>query len=276
MKRLFTLSAICIAAMSLVGCSDYSHQARVWICDQVDHFACPDGDRHSLYYFEDHSYLRMAPYSFTKVDLDEMTSSEVRSVTCSDNSTYGFLGLQSIGLPEDKGYDGSEEFVIAIKDDKLPRGEREVGIVYNTYDEPHRKICQGTYVRAHGFSLVSCAQVTGGSISSVDVYDVEDGKKLQTKTYMGNIARQDIMAEIVERDGYIAGSYYYTKYGPGKHRIYIYGEVDEERNFHIEGFNGDDYNCEDWIGTFKDGQFTAKAYINFNNREYDFILTEVK
>ena len=45
--------------------------------------------------------------------------------------------------------------------------------------------------------------------------------------------------------------------------------------FDIEGYNADKYNCEDWRGTIKDGSIHGKVYINFNNRNYDFTLTEV-
>ena len=52
MKRISTLFAACLAALSLFSCSNYEEKAKNWICDQIDHFACPDGERHALYYLE--------------------------------------------------------------------------------------------------------------------------------------------------------------------------------------------------------------------------------
>lgn len=279
MKRIFTLLTICLAALSLAGCNSYSHRARIWVCDQVDHFVCPDGKRHALYYFEDYSYYHASRYSFTKVDLDDKSTSVVRNIICSDGSSFSFSGLESIGLPEDKGYKGSDEFIITVRDVNLPADDREAGIIFDTYNKKHKKICQGNYVRAHGYGLVSCAHVSRGiSISGVDIYDIE-GNKLEPKEYRGSIARQDVVAEIVEKDGAIAGSYYYTKYGPGKHRIWIYGHIDENGRFAIDGYNESSYgtyvfSCESWSGVIKNGVMDAKIHVNHTNRDYDFTLIE--
>ena len=274
MKRISTLFAACLAALSLFSCSNYKEKAKNWICDQIDHFACPDGERHALYYLESTGRPVLA-----KVDLDDNSVSVISSIACNDHTTYNFGYLESFGLPADKGYKGSDEFVIVIEDPKLPKDYRQVAILYNTYGGPHKKICQGPFVKAHGFSLVSRGHVTGSTISGVDVYDI-DGNKLEPKTYEGTLAGQHIIAELVEKDGQLAGSYYYTKYGPGKHRLYIYGEMEEDGHFLIEGENLGSYvglfNCEDWIGVLKGGQIEAKVYIHHTGRNYDFVLTERK
>lgn len=273
MKRLFTTLTICAAAMSLIGCgNNYEQKARVWICDQVEHFVCLDSERHSLYYFDKHS---KAYPVITKVDLDTYNTEDLYSITCEGGKTYDFDTYESVGLPVDKGYNGSESFALAVEDIGYPTNERQAGIIYNTYGKPSKLICQGFYVDVHNYTLFSSAYLTGSSISGVDVFDIE-GKKLEPKRYRGSIARQDIIVELVEKDGVLAGSYYYTKYGPGKHRIYIFGRVNEEREFVIKGYNyyyNSKYNCEDWSGSFKDGVFDAEAYIHHTHRSHDFTLT---
>ena len=272
MKRLFTLSVICLAAVSLIGCSDYKQQARVWVCEKTDHFVSTYGEP-TLYYFED--YALFGGPLFTKVNLKDKTTSLIKSITCKKSCcTYRFIDLEDFGLPTDKGYGKSSAFVVVVEDSEYPIGKRQAAFLFDAYKGEHLKLCDGDYVKVHDYALVSSAHRTHGSFSSVDVYDVE-GNKLETKTYTGTIAGQNVMAEIVQKDGAIAGSYYYTKYGPGKHRIWIYGEIDEEGEFDIEGYNADKYNCEDWRGTIKNGSIHGKVYINFNNRNYDFTLTEV-
>lgn len=276
MKKIFTIFTVCCAAMSLIGCGNsYQHKARVWICDHVDHFVCPDKERHSLYYFDKQTYAHPV---ITKVDLNDYSTSVLSSIICEGGKRFDFDSYESFGLPADKGYDGSESFALAVEDIGLPTNERQAGIIYNTYGKPSKLICQGFYVDVHKYSLISCAHLTGASISGVDVYDVE-GKKLTPKRYAGTIAKQSVIVELVEKDGVLAGSYYYTKYGPGKHRIYIFGSVNENREFHIQGYNyyyNTKYNCEGWSGTFKNGRFDAEAFINHTHRTYDFTLTEIK
>ena len=277
MKKIFTILAVSAAAVSLIGCGpknegpNYELKARTWICDQVDHFACPDEARHSLYY--------LANFLCEKVDLNDNSKSIISSITCSDNSIYNFYSIDSFSLPADKGYAGSTSFLVVVRDDSKANGEQEAAIVFNTDGTPHKKICHGNYVKLHGYSLVSRCHITGGSISGVDVFDI-DGNKLEPKVYEGTIARQNVVAEIVEKDGYIVGSYYYTKYGPGKHRLYIYGTIDNERKFDIEGENysaySDLFNCEDWAGTLTEGKIDGAAYINHSGRTYEFTLTEKK
>ena len=274
MKRLSILFVICFAAMALFGCgTDYTQRARLWICDNTDHFVSITKEP-ALYYFEDYT-LFGDPY-LTKVNLEDMTTSRVKSITCKEgNSTYNFNHLIDYAIPADKGYNDSESFIVVAEDRDLPNDKQQVGIIFNPKSGVHHKICQGTYVKTHGYALVSNTMVTAGSISSVDIYDVA-GNKLTTKAYEGTIAGQKVVAEIVEKDGAIAGSYYYSKYGPGKHRIWIYGSIDEERNSEIEGRNADYYNCEDWDVVIKDGLIEGRVYINFNRRSYNFVLTEIK
>lgn len=273
MKRFSKLFALCLATIALGSCTDYAQRAREWVCDQNDHFVCAYGDP-TLYYFED--YALFGGPLFTKVDLKDMSTSIIKSITCKKSSTtYNFIDLEDLGLPADKGYGKSSAFVVVVADTSYPSDKRQAAFLFDAYEGEHLKICSGNYVKAHEFALVSSAHITRGSISSVDVYDVE-GNKLVPKCYEGTIAGQSVVAEIVEKDGAIAGSYYYTKYGPGKHRIWIYGEVDEEGEFEIEGYNADEYNCEDWSGTIQNGTINGKVEINFNNREYDFVLTEIK
>jgi hypothetical protein len=279
MKRFFTLLGICLAAVSLIGCgNDYEKKARVWVCDQVDHFACPDANRHALYFLE-HTTSWGRTY-FEKVDLDDMSVQRVCSISCTDNSTYNFGSILGYGLPEDKGYGGSESFIVVVDDNDQPTDEQQAAVIYNTNDNIHKKICHGQFVKAHGYSLVSRCHINGGSISGVDVFDVE-GNKLETKAYAGTIARQNVIAEIVVKDGYFAGSYYYTKYGPGKHRLYIYGKLNSDNVFEVEGENinsygGNLFNCEDWEVAIKDGKIAGEAIIHHTGRTYEFVLTEVK
>jgi hypothetical protein len=275
MKRFFSLLGFALVAMTIVSCSNYKEKAKDWACDQIDHFACPDGKRHAIYDLES-----IGKPMLKKVDLkDEGNVAIITSLFCDDNTTYRFSHLEDFGLPADKGYKGSDSFVVVIEEPNLPKDIHQVAIIYNTYGGPHKKLCQGRFVKAHGFSLVSRCHITGSSISGVDVYDLK-GKKLEPKTYEGSIAGQHIVAELVEKDGQLAGSYYYTKYGPGKHRLYIYGEIDEDGYFLIEGENNDSYsglfNCEDWVGSIKNGTISAKAYIHHTGRNYDFTLIERK
>ncbi len=273
MKRLSKLFILCLATIALGSCTDYNQRAREWVCDQTDHFVCAYGDP-ALYYFED--YVLFGGPRFTRVDLKDMTTSTIKSLTCKKSfATYNFIDLEGLGLPADKGYDGSSSFIVVVSDSDYPSEKRQAAFLFDAYGGEHYKLCDGDYVGAHGFALVSSVHRTKGTISSVDVYDVE-GNKLATKSYEGTIAGQNVVVEIVEKDGAIAGSYYYAKYGPGKHRIWIYGEVDEDGDFEIEGYNADKYNCEDWSGTIKNGTIDGKVHINFNNRKYDFVLTEVK
>jgi len=278
MKRFATIAAICFTAMAFVGCKnateDYGLKAKNWICERTDHFLCADEARHTLYYFEDKSSMGY-PY-FTAVNLVDMSTSTIESITCKEsNETFNFNVLDGLALPADKGHNGSTSFVTVVEDDDLPRNNQQVAIIFDTHGVAHKKMCQGTYVMAHNNALVSCVHANGGSISAVDVFDLA-GNKLPTKAYEGTIAKQSVVVEIVEKDGVIAGSYYYTKFGPGKHRIWIYGHVDKDRNFEIEGFNNTRYNCEDWEGTFKNGVFEAEIFVNHTYRSYDFTLTEKK
>lgn len=279
MKRLFTFFTIGLAAMSIVGCNSYEKKASEWICNNVDHFVCPDSERHSLYYLG--STNGWGREYLEKVDLDTQTSEVITSITCDDNTTYNFNTLRMYALPEDKGYGSSTSFVVLVYDDTLPRAQQQAAIAYNTYGGPHKKLCDGRFVKLHGYSLVSRCVITSGSISGVDVFDIE-GNKLEPKTYDGTIANQNVVVEFVEKDGYIAGSYYYTKYGPGKYRLYITGTVDKEGNLSVTGENvgpyGGDYltDCEEWEGTLKNGVVAASAEIAHSRRTYEFTLTERK
>lgn len=267
MKRLFTLSAICVAALSLLGCGeDYTTKARKWICDHVDHYVCLDKERHALYYFGNHADLQ-------KVDLNTMEEATITSVVDQENETFNFAAdLNGYIIPSDKGYSNENStFVIAIEDeDKYPA---QAALIYDTFTGRGTKICQGKFVNIHN-NIISCCQVNGSAITSVDVYDAA-GNLLEPKKYTGTIARQSVMVELVEKDGALAGSYYYTKYGPGN-RIYIYGYVDEDRDFEIEGFNNYGAVCEEWDGTFNNGTFNAEFTNTYNYRSYDFTLNEVK
>lgn len=84
----------------------------------------------------------------------------------------------------------------------------------------------------------------------------------------------------MEKDGSISGSYYYTKYGPGKYRLIITGEVDEDRDIELRGYNRDSwgslFETEVWKGTLKDGVVDAHAEIQHTKRTYHFTLIERK
>ena len=276
MKRLFTLSAICVAMLSLVGCggNDYEARARKWICDHVDHYVCLDAERHALYsFFEKTSN----GYHFVKLDLDTMEESDIWTLNGVDNVSYNLVyGVEGYIISEDKGYNNENStFVVVGHDDKFQSNERYSAHIYDTFTQRTTKICQGAKVLVHG-NIISCCTTTKGynaAITSVDVYDAE-GKKLEPKCYQGTIAGQGVMVELVEKDGNLAGSYYYTKYGPNN-RIYIFGEMDEDNDFDIEGFNANGVNCEDWEGKLVNGVITAEFLNTYNYRTYNFTLTEV-
>ena len=276
MKRLFTLLAICVATTMLVGCggNEYETRARKWICDHVDHYVCLDAERHALYSFFEKT--TNGNY-FVKLDLDTMEESEIWVLNGVDNVSYGLTyGVEGYILPEDKGYSNENStFVVVGRDDKLPSNERYSAHIFDTFTERTTKICQGAKVLVHG-NIISCCTATKGynaAITNVDVYDAE-GKKLEPKRYQGTIAGQGVMVELVEKDGNLAGSYYYTKYGPNN-RIYIFGEMDEENHLDIEGLNANGVNCEDWAGRLENGVITAEFYNNYNGRTYNFTLTQV-
>lgn len=272
MKRLFTIFTVCCATFSLVSCgTNYKERAHTWLSDNTEHFVCLDKERHSLYHFNHNQTI-------SKVDLNDFSWMPLNSIDCEGDVTYNFDNILGYGLPADKGYEGSNSFALAVEDYSFPNNERQAGIIYNTYGQPSKLICKGFYVDVHNYNLFSSAYLTNGSISGVDVFDIE-GNKLTPKQYAGTIAKQSVIVELVEKDGILAGSYYYTKYGPGKHRIYIFGSVNKDREFEIYGYNyyyGSKYNCEGWSGTFKNGTFEAEAYIHHTHRSYDFILTEIK
>lgn len=276
MKRLFTLSAICVAMLSLVGCggNNYETRARHWVCDHFDHYACLDKERHALYSFhEDISTGRV----FLKVDLETMEETKIWDVKDNDGVTYSLdYGVEGYIIPEDKGYNNeNSSFVIVGNDRNFESNGQKFAHIYDTYTQRTKKICQGDFVRVHG-NIISCCVTSGirnSAITSVDVYDAE-GNKLTPKSYQGSIAKQGVIVELVEKDGNLAGSYYYTKYGPAN-RIYIYGAIDNDREFEIEGFNSNGYNCEDWSGKIENGVITGEFHNTYNGRSYDFTLTEM-
>jgi seryl-tRNA synthetase len=94
----------------------------------------------------------------------------------------------------------------------------------------------------------------------------------------GMTAEQNVVVKLVERDGALAGYYYYTKYGPGTALIALVGSVDENRNMNISGFNWADSVCEVWTGTFKEGQISAvfESRGSYSRKKYEFTLTEQK
>ena len=59
MKRLFTLSAICVAMLSLVGCDSKQKAIYEWAKGEVNHFAALETEHPSLYYIKDHIGLKL-------------------------------------------------------------------------------------------------------------------------------------------------------------------------------------------------------------------------
>lgn len=279
MKRLFTFVALCAATLSLTGCfgENYEVRARKWICDHVDHYVNLDKETPSLYYF-DHD-VASDGCTLVKVDLKTMQEEPIHAVVCEDNVRYEFAdGVEGYIIPEDKGYTGqSTSFAITCHSGDFLAFTLNYAYAfsYNTKTQRAKLICNGTYVDVHGTLIACCYKpgILGQVINDVVVYDA-DGNKLVPQRYHGTIARQDVTVELVEKDGNLAGSYYYNKYGPSN-RIYIYGTVDQYHNFMISGFNAELYNCETWEGTFGNGVMNGEFTNEYNGKSYAFTLTKM-
>ncbi|MBO7261434.1 MAG: hypothetical protein J6U95_00705 [Alistipes sp.] len=276
MKRLFTFVALCAATLSLTGCfgENYEVRARKWICDHVDHYVNLNKEKPVLYFFEE---WRGDSDMLLHVDLKSLEAQDIWTIVGENDVWYNLEnGVEGYIIPADKGYSGeNKSFVIAGSDRNLGYDNDEFALIFNTDTMRAKKICQGAYVNVHG-NIISCCTATsgyGGVITNVDVFD-ENGNKLVPQRYHGTIARQDVTVELVEKDGNLAGSYYYTKYGPAN-RIYIYGDLDDTTEFFIEGFNANGYNCETWEGTFENGVITAEFTNEYNGKSYDFTLTKM-
>ncbi len=271
MKRLFTLSAICVAMLSLVGCNSKQKAINEWIKGEVDHFVALEAEHPSLYYFVDDART----LDLLRVDLDTF---EANKLTSFNGNDYIFSYIKGYILPEDRGYGGSTSFVITGYCDKESNSykmdETHVALIYDTTTDRVSEICRGYTVDVAGDMIVSMKVPNFSySITNVDVYDAQ-GNKLEAKTYVGTIAKQNVVVELVERNGALAGSYYYTKYGPGKSRIKLLGTIDQNRNIEVTGYNFSDSVCETWEGTIKDGQICAT--FKAGSRTYEFTLTEQK
>ena len=274
MKRLFTLSAICVAMLSLVGCDSKQKAIYEWAKGEVNHFAALETEHPSLYYIKNDNGCHLI-----RVDLDTFESKEL---LCFNDNEYMFISsIRDYIIPEDRGYGESTTFVITGHDYKDVKNyssdEGEVALTYDTTTDRVSEICRGEWISVVDDVIVNVITPNSyaTSISQVDLYDV-DANKLQTKTYVGTIAKQSVVVELVEHNGVLAGSYYYTKYGPGKARIALIGRVDENRNCTVEGY-GHAYkssHCETWEGTIKDGQICAT--FKAGSRTYEFTLTEQK
>lgn len=271
MKRLFTLSAICVAMLSLVGCDSKQKAINEWIKGEVDHFVALETEHPSLYYIKNDNGCHLI-----RVDLDTFESKEL---LCFNDNEYMFISsISDYIIPEDRGYGESTTFVITGHDYKdvknYSSSEGEVALTYDTTTDRVSEICRGYTVDVAGDMVVSMKVPNFSySITNVDVYDAQ-GNKLEAKAYVGTIAKQNVVVELVERNGALAGSYYYTKYGPGKSRIKLLGTIDQNRNIEVTGHNFSDSVCETWEGTIKDGQICAT--FKAGSRTYEFTLTEQK
>lgn len=272
MKRLFTLSAICVAMLSLVGCDSKQKAINEWIKGEVDHFVALETESPTLYYIKNDNGRHLI-----RVDLDTFESKEL---LCFNDNEYMFVSsISDYIIPEDKGYGESTSFIITGYDYKDPKdwdsSEGAVALTYDTTTDRVSEICRADRVKIVGSMFVK-EEVTSypSTIKKVEVCDLQ-GVKIEPKTYVGTIAKQSVVVELVERDGALAGSYYYTKYGPNKARIELIGSVDENRNLKIKGNSkGYDDVCETWEGTLRDGQISA--VFKAGSRSYEFVLTEQK
>ena len=275
MKRLFTLSAICVAMLSLVGCDSKQKAIYEWAKGEVNHFAALETEHPSLYYIKDHIGLHLM-----RVDLDTFESKEL---LCFNDNEYMFISsISDYIIPEDRGYGESTTFVITGHDYKdvkdYSSSEGEVALTYDTTTDRVSEICRGENVYLSGDMIVNAIVPSRAqNITKVDVLDLQ-GNALELKTYVGTIAKQSVVVKLVERDGALAGYYYYTKYGPGTALIALVGSVDENRNMNISGFNWADSVCEVWTGTFKEGQISAvfESRGSYSRKKYEFTLTEQK
>lgn len=277
MKRTFILLVACVTAITLTSCggNDYKEKAWNWMRSRVDHVLCADAERHALYFFEPST----AGYTtLLHVDLDDFKESAIYEFVGDGKYSYG-RGLKGYILPEDRGYDSENAtFVVAGYDADKPNNVCESALIYDTATKRVKKICENRRVIIVGDLITSCnieGYYSSAALRNVDVYNAKGEKQVQ-RTFVGTIARQNVCVELAISDkGSIAGSYYYTKYGP-TNRMLLYGDVDKDGEFVITGFNANETPTEEWVGTFKDGNFVAEFENLYNGRSYDFTLTEQK
>lgn len=274
MRKLFSILTIGFLALTLTSCGkqSYEEKAWTWMRDKIDHFICPDEDRHALYFFDNKSLIYVDLETYEQALIGEVVSADGR-----ETFTFDYATLNGYILPEDRGYEGSTSFVIAAEEYDRPRLIQEFALIYDTQSRKVRKICENGKVEICGDLILSATLTTGrgGQITAVDVYDAK-GEKQTPKTFVGSIARQDVVVELVfSKSGSIAGSYYYAKYGPDS-RLALAGSVDEQGNFEIIGVNNNDMETEEWEGVYKDGTMTAEFTNLYNHRSYDFQLVEKK
>ena len=174
MKRLFTLSAICVAMLSLVGCDSKQKAINEWIKGEVDHFVALETESPTLYYIKNDNGCHLI-----RVDLDTFESKEL---LCFNDNEYMFISsISDYIIPEDRGYGESTTFVITGHDYKdvknYSSSEGEVALTYDTTTDRVSEICRGYTVDVAGDMVVSMKVPNFSySITNVDVYDAQGNK----------------------------------------------------------------------------------------------------
>ena len=279
MKRHLSLLTLGLIAALSVGCGPtIADKAAKWVAANTDHVVCFNPENPTLYYFVtkkqsvySDSYLKATIDEVVKVDLKNDEAGPLAICVDGDYNP----AIKYYLIPEDKGYDNpNPSFVLSTSD---------TGVLYNANTEQFTTICKGDILYVYGNHLICCS--CGNSFYStgfndISAYDATGTKLQEYRTFVGSIAKQDVVVDLyIGADGSIFGSYYYAKYaknGKTPERLLLDGYVGAGNYVFINGYNIAGSRTETWTGILSNGTITAEFENLYTGRTYDFVLVEQK
>jgi hypothetical protein len=276
MKRYISIFTLCIISTIFLGCNAKEKKALEWVMAKSDYVICADENRHSLYYFSNYNRRISNNYTtikkITKIDLE--TGEATPLILNGDNGRE--ISINEYLIPEDKGHNNpNAKFIV-----KGFASPHSVVVLYDTNTETTTTLNKDSFSKIKG-DLCLCGTTKGEINSSfycVDVYDASINKVTNYRNFTGKIANNDVVVNLfISPKGYVAGSYYYTKYA--KHSKYgnlmaLIGEINND-NLTISGYNGYGEYVEYWSGKIANDSITG-TFTHKNRRNSTIELVEKK
>lgn len=276
-KQIQLIGYVSVLAIMFSACGQsYEDKAKDWLRSNVEHIVNINDNHQVLYHVEKRELIRA----------DLATGERVPYMTFKGEEEYIFKYV-TCAFPKDRGYvvgkgkAASTKFVVIGTTNRY----QKVALLFDSETENVKMICTGDNVSHYGDFIINPVEkrvyvgfsgMSYGKTADYDFYNVEDGEKVECRSFQGNCGSNAIQLDMcIGKNGSVVGKYYYTKYGLKK-PLGLTGEIDQDGNICLTTTWVGHGNTEVWKGTLKDDTLSGKYSLEKSSGrdvEYDFALT---